>query len=94
MRIRYALTVAVCAVLAFSSGQEAFGGYLYGPDEDYFGELLRIDPATGAIVEILIQTGALHGRAARVGGLAYVPEPATLSLLLIGGLALFRRRSK
>ena len=54
----------------------ALGGYLYGTDQGYHGELLRIDPATGAIVETLIQTGALHGGTAARRAFQAQPGPA------------------
>lgn len=47
--------------------------------------LYRIDPATATKVLVGDTEVAFSG-------LAYVPEPASLGLLIIGGLALFRRR--
>ena len=54
--------------------------------------MFRIDPATGAVVS---QFDYFPGEAGPYfDGLAYVPEPATLSLLAFGGVMLIRRRKQ
>ena len=58
-------------------------GHLYALGESEFAEL---DPTNGAIISPIL---ALRGD---YRGLAVVPEPATLGLLMVGGLALLRRR--
>ncbi len=58
-------------------------GHLYALGESQFAEL---DPTNGAIISPII------GLVGDYRGLAYVPEPATLGLLLAGGLALLNTR--
>jgi hypothetical protein len=63
-------------------------GYLYAVD-GFSHNLGRIDPATGTVMQIG-PAGALAGSRT----ILYLPEPATLSLLVLGGLALVRRRAR
>lgn len=60
-------------------------GELYAIGQDVFG---RLNPSTGALI------GSLTYFSGDWRGLAYVPEPTTVSLLGFGGLALLRRRCR
>ena len=90
--------------LAFGPGGE-WGTDLYALDAD--SQLVRIDPAGSVSVVgtgfdqvddlVFGPDGALYGSAFnedRVIRVSEVPEPATLGLLGIGGMALLRRRER
>jgi DNA-binding beta-propeller fold protein YncE len=84
-------SIGVAAGMAFDPDS----GRLYVADGDFAGrnELMTLDPATGQFSTI-----GLHGAGAGttwpgLAGLAFViPEPASLSLLFLGGGLLLRRR--
>ena len=54
------------------------------------GKIHMYDAASDTLSTVFSETS----RAWEIGGLAVTPEPATLSLLTIGGLTLLRRRRK
>ena len=78
-------SILVVVLVLFVVSPSAFAGYLYGTSGN---DLLRID-LTDYSLEILYTDGAAN----IAGGLAYIPEPTTLLLLALGGLALRRRHS-
>ena len=67
----------------------------FDPDADGDGD---VDGQDGLIVQrtnpsMMPAWGAVYGNVGLVGGQVSVPEPATLSLLLFGCLAIFPRRA-
>jgi hypothetical protein len=69
----------------------ASDGTLYGVDTTTSSRLVSIDPATGNVTDIGTDLGLGNSM---VHSLAITPEPATMSLLALGGLAILRRRRR
>ncbi len=62
-----------------------------GPSADDFN-VYKIDPVTGSATALFNIQSQLPVGINALSGLSAVPEPATMSLLALGGLALIRRR--
>ena len=85
-------------VFSETSGAWEIGSLAVGNDKLFFsyqvpsssGKIHMYDAASDTLSTVFSETS----RAWEIGGLAVTPEPATLSLLTIGGLTLLRRRRK
>jgi len=66
-----------------------YDGFLYGADSlaGWSADLYRIRPDTGAAT-ILGDAGVIE-----LNGIAWIPEPAALALLMLGGSAVLRRKA-